>query len=306
MRQKNLPGARKLLGQALGMCPKESLFKGYINLELQLGEVDRCRSIYAKYLEFLPSNCQAWLDFAQLEVNVGELERARSIFSLAVAQTTLDMPEVLWKAYIDFEIEDQQVDNVRTLYASLLERTSHVKVWIAFAQFEASTPGGGGIEAARKIFNDGYGVLKAQELKEERVMLLEAWRELEVECEKNNSGGDSRAVEAKMPRKIKMRRMSTAADGTELGWEEYYDYHFPDDERQMKGMKILENAMKWKKMMANGGSGASVGAGVVENDNNNSDSGVLGKRKDVPTGSSQDDDVDPHSIDIDDDEEEEN
>lgn len=207
MRQKDLASARKLLGQALGMCPKESLFKGYINLELQLGEVDRCRSIYAKYLEYLPSNCQAWLDFAQLEINVGELERARSIFSLAVSQNTLDMPEVLWKAYIDFEIEDQQVDNVRTLYTSLLERTSHVKVWIAFAQFEASTVGGGGIEAVRKICREGYDQLKSQGLKEERVMLLEAWREMEVESKKSGGDGDARAVEMKMPRKIKMRRM---------------------------------------------------------------------------------------------------
>lgn len=189
------------------MCPKESLFKGYITLELQLGEVDRCRSIYAKYLEYLPSNCQAWLDFAQLEINVGELERARSIFSLAVAQTTLDMPEVLWKAYIDFEIEDQQIENVRSLYTSLLERTSHVKVWIAYAQFEASTVGGGGIDAARTICKDGYDVLKSQELKEERVLLLEAWREMEVSSQKNGEGGDPRAVEVKMPRKIKMRRM---------------------------------------------------------------------------------------------------
>lgn len=295
------------------MCPKECLFKGYINLELQLGEVDRCRSIYAKYLEFLPSNCQAWLDFAQLEVNVGELERARSIYSLAVSQTTLDMPEVLWKAYIDFEIDDQQIDNVRALYSSLLERTSHVKVWIGYAQFEASTAGAGGIEAVRKICTDGYAVLKEQGLKEERVMLLEAWREMELDSEKKNEGGDARAVEEKMPRKIKMRRMATAADGSELGWEEYYDYNFPDDERQMKGMKILENAMKWKKMMVGGGAGAGTGvsssANVVENDQDGgvSGSGVLGKRKDMATVSGDSnndrDDVDPHSIDIDEEEE---
>ena len=54
-----------------------------------------------------------------------------------------------------------------------------------------------------------------------------------------------------------------------MGWEEYYDYHFPDDERQMKGMKILENAMKWKKLMANGGAGGAAAksddkSGVVD------------------------------------------
>ena len=35
-------------------------------------------------------------------------------------------------------------------------------------------------------------------------------------------------------------------DGSELGWEEYYDYDFPDDEKKVMGFKILENAMKWK------------------------------------------------------------
>ena len=31
-----------------------------------------------------------------------------------------------------------------------------------------------------------------------------------------------------------------------MGWEEYYDYNFPDDEKKVMGFKILENAMKWK------------------------------------------------------------
>ena len=35
-------------------------------------------------------------------------------------------------------------------------------------------------------------------------------------------------------------------DGAEIGWEEYYDYSFPDDEKKAMGFKILENAMKWK------------------------------------------------------------
>lgn len=28
------------------MCPKEKLFKGYVQLERDLGEIDRCRKIY--------------------------------------------------------------------------------------------------------------------------------------------------------------------------------------------------------------------------------------------------------------------
>lgn len=244
VRARDLSAARRLLGQAIGMCGKENIFKGYIELELQLGEVERCRVIYGKYLEFMPHNCTAWMAFAQLEVNVGETTRARAIYELAISQPELDMPEMLWKAYIDFEISEREADKVRDLYARLLDRTNHVKVWISSAQFEASELGGG-LEASRRVFNDGYAALKADGLKEERVLLLEAWKT--VESEQVDSGGDPQSIEQKMPRKIKMRRMSTA-EGAEGEWEEYYDYHFPDDEKNIAGIKILENAMKWKKM----------------------------------------------------------
>ena len=36
VRRLDLPAARKLLGAAIGMCPKEKLFKGYIQLELDV------------------------------------------------------------------------------------------------------------------------------------------------------------------------------------------------------------------------------------------------------------------------------
>jgi len=36
---------------------------------------------------------------------LGEIERAREVFEIAVAQTELDMPESIWKAFIDFEID---------------------------------------------------------------------------------------------------------------------------------------------------------------------------------------------------------
>ena len=43
VRQLRLDAARKILGMALGMCPKHKIFKAYIDLELQLGHVERCR-----------------------------------------------------------------------------------------------------------------------------------------------------------------------------------------------------------------------------------------------------------------------
>lgn len=68
------------------------------------------------------------LQYCELEVILGDIERARAIYELAINQARLDMPEVLWKSFIDFEIEQEEYDNVRSLYRRLLQRTQHVKV----------------------------------------------------------------------------------------------------------------------------------------------------------------------------------
>ncbi|KAG1227836.1 hypothetical protein G6F68_019554 [Rhizopus microsporus] len=147
------------------MCPKNKLFNGYIDLEFQMREFDRCRTLYTKYLEFNPANCSAWIKFAELERDVlGETERCRAIFDLAIAQPALDMPELLWKAYIDFEIAEEEYENARDLYHRLLERTEHVKVYISFAQFELSIPYEEGsdenVKRSRDIFSKAYDKMK--------------------------------------------------------------------------------------------------------------------------------------------------
>ena len=58
----------------------------------------------SKCLEAFPSDCGVWAQFAALEGSVGETERSRAVFELAIRQPVLDMPETLWKAYIDFEV----------------------------------------------------------------------------------------------------------------------------------------------------------------------------------------------------------
>jgi crooked neck len=44
VRAQRLPAARKILGLALGTCPKGKLFKEYIQLEMTLGNIDRWES----------------------------------------------------------------------------------------------------------------------------------------------------------------------------------------------------------------------------------------------------------------------
>lgn len=180
------------------MCPKDKLFNGYIEVERKLFEFVRCRTLYEKHIEYNPANCQTWIKFAELERGLDDLDRTRAIFELAVNQTQLDMPELLWKAYIDFEEEEGEYEKTRELYERLLEKTDHVKVWISYAHFEINIPEDDGAEGegqedeeeekpvseeakarARKVFERAHKAMRDKDLKEERVSLLNAWLSFE-------------------------------------------------------------------------------------------------------------------------------
>ena len=182
VRQMQLQAARKTLGNAIGQCPKDKRFKSYIALELKLFEFVRCRTLYENYIAWNPANCQAWIKFAELERGLDDLDRTRGLFELAVDQPVLDMPELLWKAYIDFEEEEGEYDRTRKLYERLLDKTDHVKVWISYAHFEINVPEEGEEEdeeqeerpiseeakqRARKVFERAYKSMREKELKEE-------------------------------------------------------------------------------------------------------------------------------------------
>ncbi|KAH9422110.1 Crooked neck-like protein 1 [Dermatophagoides pteronyssinus] len=246
IRRKNLTEARKILGTSIGLCPKDKLFKEYIELEIQLREFDRCRILYQKYLEYAPHNCITWMKFAELENILGEIDRARQLFEIAIDQPKLDMPEVIWKAYIDFEIEMEEFDLARNLYERLLERTEHVKVWISFAQFELLANKDDhefGVLQSRNIYQRANRSLKDGE-KESRLMLLEAWLEFETKY------GDEKSlasIRKQMPKKVKKRRKIQTDDGSDAGWEEYFDYIFPNETENAVHLKFLEMAKKWKQ-----------------------------------------------------------
>lgn len=46
-----------------------------------------------------------------------------------------------------------------------------------------------------------------------------------------------------------------------IDWEEYYDYIFPDDDNQLRNIKILEKAKRWKEKMAGGATESNDNAG---------------------------------------------
>ena len=118
------------------------------------------------------------------------------------------MPELVWKNYIDFEIGEEENDRARLLYEKLLDRTKHVKVWVSYAQFEESI---GNPDSARAIYEKGYKTLVGDDLKEERVVLVDAWKEFEERVE-----GQVERVHKLMPRRVKRKRPLKAEDGVGL------------------------------------------------------------------------------------------
>lgn len=131
------------------------------------------------------------------------------------------------------------------------------------------------IVLARRIYERGNSALKSAGDKDNRALLLEVWRTFE------NEYGDeeSRAkIAAKMPRKVKQRRKRVAEDGVSThfliknlwlvyiysqylsnikkifflqsddGWEEVFEFIFPEDESNKPNLKILASAARWKKM----------------------------------------------------------
>merc|ERR1712083_353260 len=97
----------------------------------------------------------------------------------------------------------------RELYRRLLDRTQHVKVWLSYAQFELQVEHEDRIQQARHVYEQANKELRRSREKEERLMMLEAWRDLQTE------------------------------DGSDQGWEEYFDYIFPEDEAAKPNLKLL-------------------------------------------------------------------
>ncbi len=127
-------------------------------------------------------------------------------------------------------------------------------MWISYGKYEyelisiqhskvddgsgGGTDIGANIDVARKVFSKGYEAMKAANMKEERVLLLEAWIECEREVLAAGLPGHSAdyldSLTKKQPKKIKMKRFN---EETQVD-EEYYDYVFPDDNKKL-GMLLF-------------------------------------------------------------------
>lgn len=100
------------------------------------------------------------------------------------------------------------------------------------------------VTLAREVFNRANETLKQSEDKESRVILLENWKEFE---DAHGTDETREKIKEKLPRRIKKRKKVIDEDGTEQGWEEIFDYIFPEDESNRPNLKLLAAAKNWKK-----------------------------------------------------------
>ncbi|KAF0992262.1 hypothetical protein HZS_6130, partial [Henneguya salminicola] len=221
IRQKNLAAARKIMGNGIGKCATEKLYRNYISLETNLREFGRARTLYEKFIEFSPTSCIPWVKYAEMETLLGNVDRARALYELAISQENLNMPEVLWKSYIDFAISLTDYELVRDIYERLLTRTIHSKVWISYAQFEAGTEEENCLERARDVFIRANDVLKMAEEIDQRIHLVKTWKDFEDQYGIKET---IEKVKSMLPKKIKKRRKIVDENGVETGWEEYFEY----------------------------------------------------------------------------------
>lgn len=124
---------RKVLGLAIGKCPNIKIFQEYIQIELQLANIDRVRTLYEKFINTFPDNPIPWIKFGEFEKDLEEHERFEKVFELAIENNQMNMPETVWRAYLDNEMELKNYEKARDLYERLLERSRHIKIWVAYA-----------------------------------------------------------------------------------------------------------------------------------------------------------------------------
>ncbi|KAL0305177.1 UNVERIFIED_CONTAM: Pre-splicing factor CLF1 [Sesamum calycinum] len=104
IRQLNIDQARRILGLAIGMAPKDKNDAGSCMKNTWSGHQ---RTV-------MPG---PWSKFSELGRSLAKLNEPELFLNLQIGQPARDTPDLLWK---------------------VLNRTKHLRVWIGYAKFEAS------------------------------------------------------------------------------------------------------------------------------------------------------------------------
>ncbi|RCK62447.1 Pre-mRNA-splicing factor CLF1 [Candida viswanathii] len=268
-----LTKSRKILGRAIGQTstvqPKTKLFQYYIDFEKKLGEWERVRQLFQKWLETAIATdtpaehvVEKYLEF---ESSIGEYDRCDLILSVvnnladdAQAGESLDRGR-LFGISVEFYKDEMKYDKVRELFRQLLDKEPTADNWISLALLESSIPSAKQLEEflvanseefevtvdeeqiakTREVFTEADAFFRKTKDNESRLAIVEAWKEYE---EINGNDDSLAVVVAKLPTKVKKRR---TVDFIE---EEYMEYVSPDEkvDEAPKGVnKFLASAKKW-------------------------------------------------------------
>ncbi|SCV00126.1 LAME_0G07668g1_1 [Lachancea meyersii CBS 8951] len=270
LRQGHLTAARKLLGYALGTCPKNRIYKNYIELEIRLKEFDRVRKLYEQYIAYDPTAVETWVNYAELEENLGDDERARAIYRLAASEEVglghEKRIEVMRKL-ISYETTEGEFARASSAYKDLLQLSSYDSgVWIEMALYESSIPTEeqllmevdassasdeeeGTLEvtekhkqSTRQVFEQAISYYRNKSDKQGRQAVLRALSNYE---EVHGTAESQRKVKERLP---VVKYKTKLEGGIEV---EYLDLEFPDDSENHlatdKKSKLLAMAQKWQQ-----------------------------------------------------------
>ncbi|UKK02034.2 RNA processing protein [Theileria orientalis] len=234
LRMGNLEKMRKTFGRGIGECKKAKIFENYAEIELKLGNVDRCRIIHSKYVESYPFTPQSWISFIDLELLLNEMGRVRGLCESAIEMDQMNNPELIWNKYLDIEKNvAQNYQNVQKLYQRLLLKTTHPKVFKEYSLYEFEN---GMHTNGRNVIEKGLEIYKNENSHVERAQLLAYLLQMEKKFGTSKDVENAKKRQAKkVLRKRKLQDQTTVEDIV---------YVFPDDGTTNK---ILQNALKWKQ-----------------------------------------------------------
>ena len=241
IRNQDVQSARLVLGKGIGQYGSKSIFTLYLDMESKLGNFERCRKIHERWIEINPHEADNWIAYFKMENDIGEIERARMVIRKSLEMPFIAQPELLWKTAIDFEISQNKVDQVVSLYTLLLERTKHVKVFISLALFYLSH---GMVVQMRNTFEEAEKMFKVEKMNEERAMVLNNWFECELQV---NDRDQIEKIQGKLPTRIKKQRVVENGEEGEAQYEEYVEYVFNDEMSGKEMSNLQKRAMRWKE-----------------------------------------------------------
>eukprot|EP00835_Amoeboradix_gromovi_P002926 NODE_178_length_15814_cov_0.338657.p2 type:complete len:667 gc:universal NODE_178_length_15814_cov_0.338657:12470-14470(+) len=219
--------ARITFQNALRNLPTSRIYRYYIEMELGLQNIDNARYLYESMIISFPNNINAYIEYSTFELELDNIERARSVLEIGLTQRVDKL--LLFKTMIELEQALGNLDKVFDLYEKLLQHYATPEVWSMYSQFSSII----NVEKGREIFKRGYDDFEQRELVEDRILLLEYWKQYEM------MHGDTEHVDkviGMLPKLVKTK--------TPLG--EKYEYIFPDSGQNKQSLKLLEMAKNWK------------------------------------------------------------